>query len=516
MSTTPAQIALQDGPQKKAGQSTATVIFYGGAKGGGKSRWLVHESAKHHAVPGYGAVLFRRTFGELKGIGSIWEECKLIYPKLGAELTDSSLTARFPIGSSVQLSHLQHDTDTEKWKGKSLPAIGFDELTHFTEQQFWDLFSCLRTTCGTRPRLRATMNPDPDSWVLKFVGWYLDDAGFAIEERSGVVRWFGRIDGRLVWFNSEAEAQAGGVESPTSFTFICAKVFDNTALMKADPTYLAKLRGLPPVEQARFLNGNWRIRAQSGDYFQEPWFPRLPRNIFDRRTTGMPDQQSVTRWFRVWDLAATPVEGDLVIGAPRATRVTGEDMRADADWTRGGLFGELPDGRLIWADTKSWRDTPGAIEWAIKRTAERDGPHVMVVLYQDPAQAGVYQIAAYEKLLRGIARVAFCLPMNPLSTAGLASRKVNRGEVLVPEDAPWFEENIRELESFPNGTHDDAVSMLGLAVIYQLEVPGAGKGHVHDVAQNAEQALEAHWTERYQRKYERNDMRLQVGRFKIR
>jgi predicted phage terminase large subunit-like protein len=502
-------VQLQKGPQQDAARSTARVIFYGGARGGGKTRWLVHETAKFCENPRYGAVIFRRTYPELKGTGSIWEEAGKIYPLLGAEMTDSALKSVFPSGSTVQFSHLQHDKDASKWQGKSLAAIGFDELTHFTEAQFWFLFSSLRSVSGVSPRLRATMNPDPDSWVLQFVGWYIDEAGFAIPERSGVVRWFGRIDGKLRWFASELEAQIQGVETPTSFTFIAAKVFDNPALMKADPEYLAKLRALPPVEQARFLGGNWKVRASAGDYFQEAYFPRIPTSAFDRKASGLPSPTDILRSWRCWDLAGTPVEGDTVIGAPRETRTTAGADRKDADWTRGIKFGELRDGRLILLDMRSARDSPGAIEWLIRRTAERDGRHVVQTMWKDPAQAGVHQVATYERLLRGAARFATCDTMDPLAVAGTAARRAWKGDLLVPADAPWWEEAIRELETFPLGKHDDVTSALGQGCIYQLEFPGAGGGRVLPATQ---ETLEDHYTKRQGRTV--NDLRGLTGKFK--
>lgn len=519
-------IQLQPGPQQMAAKSTARVIFYGGARGGGKSRWLVHETAKHHAVSGFGGVIFRRTYPELTGIGSLWEECGKVYPALGAGLVDSKLTATFPGGSTIKLSHLQHEKDAKQWQGKSLPSVGFDELTHFTEAQFWMLFSSLRTTAGVSPRLRATMNPDPDSWVLQFVQWYIDEAGFPIKERSGVVRWFGRIDGKLRWFESEAEAQFNGVETPTSFTFIAANVFDNQALMTADPEYLAKLRALPPVEQARFLGGNWRVRAAAGDYFQEAHFPRIPTLRMHRTNTGLPDPRDVIRQWRTWDFAATPVEGDTLVGAPRETRTTGGVARSeDPDWTRSLKFGQFRDSRIVLLDYRGARDAPGAIEWWVRRTAELDGKHVVQVLWQDPAQAGVHQQVIYQRLLKGVCRFVTVLPMNPLDVAGIAARKVWRGEILVPADAPWFEEFIREAEAFPGGRHDDGVSALGLGCVYDLEFPTSSHGKVisprpDEKPEETPNRIERHWAEvALDRARARNDTTVPAGtaraRFRI-
>lgn len=181
---------LQEGPQRTASESTADIIFFGGAKGGGKSHWGVHESAKWFDLPGHSSIIFRRTYPELVGEGSLWEATTELYPLLGGVPTESSKRWRFPAGASVVLRHMQHEKDAYSWNGKNIGDVFFDELTFFTEQMFWILLSCQRSSAGghsARPRIRATMNPDPDSWVLQFVSWYLDDAGYARPERSGVV-----------------------------------------------------------------------------------------------------------------------------------------------------------------------------------------------------------------------------------------------------------------------------------------------------------------------------------------
>jgi predicted phage terminase large subunit-like protein len=479
--TTP-PIALQPGPQKQAAQSTADIIFFGGAKGGGKSRWGLHESAKWFDLAGHSSIIFRRTYPELTGDGSLWEEASKLYPLLGGEMVESKMRCRFPSGSSVAFRHLQHTKDAYAWNGKNIGDVFFDELPFFEEEQFWIVLSCQRALVGghaQRPRVRATMNPDPDSWVLQFVEWYLDDAGFADPAKSGVIRWFGRRDGKLMWFASAAEAIAAGVDRPKSFTFISSKIWDNPALLDARPDYLANLQALPPVEQARYLGGNWRVRAQAGDYFREEWFPIRAESDFMRASLGQPLDRQIVRRFRVWDLAGTPWEGDTVL--------PGTPARSDGpqpDWTRGGLFGLTRDGLLILLDMKSWRDSPGAIEAAVIRTAKEDGPAVEVVVGHDPGQAGEYQIEKLEREIRRQAKVrhfhAVRATKGKEEYAAVASRFAYRGRILVqrgPHAQPFF----KELEGFPgripagrSKAYMDQVDVLSQAVMFVLEYMGAG------------------------------------------
>ncbi len=466
---------LQAGPQRMAAESTADIIFYGGAKGGGKSRWGTHESAKWYDLAGHNSIIFRRTYPELTGEGSLWEECMKIYPLLGGVPIESKLRWKFPAGSSVVLRHMQHVKDAYAWSGKNIGDVFLDELPFFTEEQFWIILSCQRSSAGgyeARPRIRASMNPDPDSWVLQFVEWYIDEAGYAIAERSGVVRWFGRVNGKLQWYSSKEEAQADGVSLPKSFTFIASKIWDNPALLEARPEYLANLQALPPVEQARYLGGNWRVRAQAGDYFREQWFPIRGHGSLNWRVHKHPTEDDFVRLFRVWDLAGTPWEGDTVEQGT-AARNEGDQP----DWTRGGLFALCRDGRLVLLDMKGWRDSPGAIEQAMISTHLADGPRVECVVGHDPGQAGNYQIEALEKSMRRKARIrqfhAVRATKGKEEYAGVASRLAHKGRILV-QRAAWNREFFSEVEAFPRkNAMKDQVDVLAQAVQFAFEHPSS-------------------------------------------
>ncbi len=53
--------------------------------------------------------------------------------------------------------------------------------------------------------MRATCNPDADSWVASFIDWWIGDDGYAIKERSGVMRWMVRIGDDIVWADTPEE-----------------------------------------------------------------------------------------------------------------------------------------------------------------------------------------------------------------------------------------------------------------------------------------------------------------------
>ncbi|KKM01135.1 hypothetical protein LCGC14_1797410 [marine sediment metagenome] len=190
-------IRPQAGPQERASSSAADILIYGGAAGGGKSWALTFEAARHIRVPGYAAIIFRRTTKQVTGGGSIWEEASSLYPTLGGIGREHRLDWKFGTGdgerpSTIEFGHLEHEKNKLDHQGKQYGFLGFDELTHFTETQFWYLQTRARSTTGIRPRVWGTCNPDSESWVRRLIDWWIGDDGLPIAERSGALRWFAR------------------------------------------------------------------------------------------------------------------------------------------------------------------------------------------------------------------------------------------------------------------------------------------------------------------------------------
>jgi Terminase large subunit, T4likevirus-type, N-terminal len=262
-------IRPQAGAQERFLACSADIGIYGGAAGGGKSFGLLMEPLRHIGNEHFGGVIFRRTSPQITNEGALWDEAGKLYPLVGGQARVGDLEYRFASGSSVSFRHLQHEATKFDWQGAQVPFIGFDELTHFTKSQFFYMLSRNRSTCGIRPYIRATCNPDADSWVAEFIGWWIDqETGLPIPERAGVLRYFIRISDALIWGASPEELREkhGADVQPKSVSFIPAKLTDNPELMAADPGYLANLMALGAVERARLLGGNWKIRSAAGLY----------------------------------------------------------------------------------------------------------------------------------------------------------------------------------------------------------------------------------------------------------
>ena len=270
---------------------------------------LLRKSLTHIQNPDYGAVIFRRTSPEITTEGGLWDESKRLFHLIpGAIPREGKLDWKFPSGAAISFGHAQHEKDVEnKFPGAQIAYIGFDELNKFTEKQFWFLFSRNRSTCGVKPRIDATCNPDADSWVAKLIDWWIcPTSGYPIPERSGVLRYFYRLNNVIHWGDSAEELMfkfpdLAKVAPPKSLTFISATLDDNKILLTQNPDYKANLLSLLNVDMERLLKGNWKIKWSAGLVFNRSWFQIIDQEDLPTDLTG-------AQFLRFWDLASTAKE----------------------------------------------------------------------------------------------------------------------------------------------------------------------------------------------------------------
>lgn len=446
-------IRPQPGPQTAFAATDADIAIYGGSAGGGKSFALCMDVARYvDRVPRFSAIYLRRTYPELTGPDGLWDLSFNFLPHVGGTPKHGLHEWVFRNGSRVVMRHLQHEKDVYSHQGQQYAAIYFDELSHFTARQFWYMLSRNRSVCGVRPFIRASTNPDPDSFVAGVIDWWLDDNGDPIIERSGVLRYFVRIGDELVWGDSATELhdQHPGC-MPLSFTFIAAKLADNPALTRADPGYEARLRALSYVERARLLGGNWRIRPAAGLYFKRHYFP-----VFDD-VPGV-----IERSCRAWDKAATAVS----------------QSNSDPDWTRGVLVHRLRSGAPVdyaIGDIASLRGGPPAVDRAMVNTAGQDGTQVTQACWVDPGQAGKVDQAHVRRVLDGHRIVFERASKGKEVYAGPVSSQAEGGRIGLIRGR-WNDAFLSEVEQFPEGRHDDIVDAMSLAF---LILRGASRRATH-------------------------------------
>ena len=270
----------QPGPQTQFLSSRADIVIYGGAAGGGKTYAVLLESLRHHATLNARIAIFRRERVRVTAPGGLWDESHNIFPYFNAVSNEARLVWKFPRGATVSFLTLQYEQDVKKFHGSQLAVQLWDELTEFEESQFWYMTSRSRTNAKIKPYIRATCNPDADSWVAKLIAWWIGDDGLPIADRCGRIRWFYRRDDILLWADSKEELIANhGAEEVDcrSFTFIAATIEDNQILLQNNPAYLSTLRSLREIDKQRLLFGNWRIKAE-GKIFHQSDFKIFTRN----------------------------------------------------------------------------------------------------------------------------------------------------------------------------------------------------------------------------------------------
>lgn len=425
MPETAQEIRPQPGPQEAFLRSTADLVVYGGAAGGGKSFALLLDALRYAAfrpVQGFGAVIFRRESPQITAQGGLWDEASTLYSLIGGKPNLTQLSWSWPqYHTRIRFSHMQYDTDVFAWQGAQVPLICFDELTHFTENQFFYMLSRNRSTCGVKPRMRATTNPDADSWVKVFLAPWVD-ASFPLPAQSGEIRFFYREGGQLIWL-----APGEHHEDEKSVSFISASIFDNKILLAKDPGYLANLKAMNLVDRQRLLDGDWSIRP-SGNKFKRHWFEVVET-----------PPATLERVVRFWDRAATE---------PKPGR--------DPDWTVGVKVGRHA-GIYYVLDVVRDRLTPGKVDALMRQTAQLDGAGVTIYEEQEPGSAGVAQIARSLRNLSGFDFHGVKTTGAKEVRANAASAQAEGGNVKLVR-AYWNDAFLNELSAFPQqGVHDDQV-----------------------------------------------------------
>lgn len=277
-------IKPQAGYQEIALSSPADIVIGGAAAFVGKTFALLLDPLRHISNAGFGGVIFRRTSVQIRNEGGLWDTSMKLYPIVGGEPRESSLDWRFPTGAKLSFRHLEYEKNKYDWQGAQIPFIGFDELTHFSESMFFYLLSRNRSNCGVRPFVRATCNPDPESWVYKLIKWWIDpDTGFPILERRGKLRYFVKYGHDYIWGDSYAEVmdKAAHIIEPLieqsglkpqdfikSITFVSGSIYDNKKGLEQDPSYPGNLLSQDEDTRRQLLEGRWKVSNNPDDLFE--------------------------------------------------------------------------------------------------------------------------------------------------------------------------------------------------------------------------------------------------------
>jgi hypothetical protein len=487
------EIRPQPGPQDTALRSSADILIYGGQAGGGKTWFLTAEPLRRVHNPGFRGVIFRRTYPQIMGGGGIWEEANGLYRPLGAKMREGSdLDATFKSGANIRFRQLQYENTKYEYQGHQYAYIGFDELTHFTETQFFYLLSRNRSTCGIKPYIRCTCNPDAGSWVARFISWWIGEDGFPIAERTGALRYFvRREDDSLCWADSKAELQAEFPHIPPeeilSVTFVPATLDDNKILMAKDPGYKAKLMSMPRVERMRLLGGNWRI--SEGSIIDLEWLNR--RFTIDNGHYVISYQGNV---YRVPQSKCKRIATIDTAGTSKEKAAAAKQGKQPSN-SACGVWDHLPNWtfayegrqetlrnllflRYVYASKVDWPKLRIAIPevlktWNVQRAYVENAHHGQPLLHEikscnkelvGPVIPGMGDTSSGAKLERAVA-------------SGMLSR-IEFGQLFLPyEPEPWVPDYVRELTTW-TGLPDEPADRIDITsyACYVTKAGGASWG----------------------------------------
>ena len=240
-----------DGPQTEFLAASEREVFYGGARGGGKSYAMLVDPLRYCDKQKHRALLIRRTMPELR---DLINHSQQLYSKAypGAKWREQEKEWRFPSGARIEFGYAENLTDALRYQGQSYTWIGIDELPQYPTQDIYNfLRSSLRSVDPEIPVfMRATGNPGNvgSQWVKEmFVDPSKPNSKFDIEIQT-----------------------PNGVKK-ISRRFIPAKLQDNPYLMQTDD-YYAMLASLPEVQRKQFLDGNWEA-------FEDSSFPEFNKDL---------------------------------------------------------------------------------------------------------------------------------------------------------------------------------------------------------------------------------------------
>lgn len=243
----------QPGPQTALLQCPVFEVFYGGARGGGKTDGMIGDWLQHSAMYGEHAVgiFVRRNRTQLS---EVIARTKQLFNKLGAKYNETKSEWVMPGGARLRFVYLERVADAENYQGHSYTRVYIEEVTNFPSPKAIDLLrATLRSAVGVPVGMRLTGNPGGPghSWVKQR---YIDPApqGFKV----------------ITYTDSVVLPDSTIVEVNLERVFIPSKLKDNPKLLYSQPTYVLQLRQTGSAELVRaWLEGDWN--SVQGAYFSD-------------------------------------------------------------------------------------------------------------------------------------------------------------------------------------------------------------------------------------------------------
>lgn len=387
-----------------------TEALYGGAAGGGKSDALLMDALQYVDVPGYSAILFRRTFADLALPGALMDRAHDWLGPTAARWNERDKTWTFPSGATLSFGYLETDKHRYRYQGSEYQHVGFDELTQFSRKQYTYLFSRLRRLEGVDIpiRMRAGSNPGGEGheWVYeRFIA---------------------------------AGPQSGRM-------FVPAKLADNPHLDQEE--YERSLMELDPIERQQLLEGLWVTDPHERSFRRDWW---RGQNRYDPDDSQW--RASAVARIQSWD--------------------TGIKDKDNSAYTAVAVGEFTRDYRLVLREV--WREKlifPDLTEYIdqFARRYNRDGKLRGVLIEDKASGTSAYQTLTSASPDYGNMLVPFAPSGSKEQRAQQASVWCKLGCVLLPtpsESTPWLHDFENELFAFPGSEYADQVDAFTQLILY--------------------------------------------------
>lgn len=282
------KIIDQRGGQERMLAIDADIKIVGGSRGGSKSFSSLMEVLKDIKNPDFHATILRKEKDDLQ---SLISDSYKLFSQFGTyNKSQNDMTWNFASGGWLKFSYFEGALKDfeERFRGRQYAYICVDEGTQIPFKKFKFLIKTNRNASQIRNRFWITCNPDPESWVRKFIDWWVDEDGYIIPERDGVIRYCfmdGDTPDSIYWGDTREEVyeQCRGIIDKLwkpsyeelgysklemfikSATFIRADVSENIKLISTDVSYLANLAQQDEEQRMRDLEANWNWKAAGDD-----------------------------------------------------------------------------------------------------------------------------------------------------------------------------------------------------------------------------------------------------------
>lgn len=224
--------------QKEFIDRSETEVLFGGAAGGGKSYGQMVDALLFALkYPKSKQLVLRRTYAELEK--SLIRTALALFPREIYSFNSSNHTGKFKNGSIIDFGYCAQENDVYQYQSAEYDVIRFDELTHFTRDQYIYLISRLRGANSFPKQIKSSTNPGGvgHTWVKE----------------------------RFIDPSPPTHTFVG--EDGMKRIFIPSLLYDNKFLRDGDPEYEKRLLALPEREKKALLYGDWNIFE--GQYFNE-------------------------------------------------------------------------------------------------------------------------------------------------------------------------------------------------------------------------------------------------------